>query len=401
MQSFFTLNDLDVRGKRVFVRVDFNVPLDKKNGADIVDDKKIRESLPTIRFLIERGAKVILCSHLDRPGGTVVESLRLDKVSFRLREMLNKNVKKMNDCTGDYVKEEVMKMRNGDIILLENIRFYPGEEANDKNFSRKLAELAELYVDDAFGTCHRAHASTCGVAKYLKSAAGFLVEKDLKVLGNIMQSPKNPFIAIIGGGKISDKIKVIENLLNKVDVLLLGGALIYTFFKAQGKNIGLSKLEKEYIDLAIKLLKNKKIMLPTDVVIGDKFSINSDVNSKIVDVNNIPDDWMGLDIGPETIKSYKKVLKDAKTVLWSGPMGLFENEKFTDGTKEILKFLSNLEAITIVGGGDTAAAVEKFGFVNKLTHVSTGGGASLEFFEGKKLPGVSALEESYKKFNGV
>jgi len=395
MQKFFTLKDLDVKGKRVLVRVDFNVPLDKKTN-EVADDKKIRESLPTIKYLVEGNAKVILCSHLGRPDGKVVDSLRMDKVALKLGELLNNKVKKLNDCVGNEVKGEINKMKDGDVVVLENLRFHPEEEANDENFSKQLADLAELYANDAFGTCHRAHASTYGVTKYLKSAAGFLVEKELRVIGKAMEAPDKPFIGILGGAKISDKIKVIENLLMKVDKLLIGGAMIFTFFKAQGKNIGVSKLEEKSIDLAGKLLQNNKIVLPVDVVVGDKFEANAD--SKVVAADNIPSNWIGLDIGPKTIKVYEEILKNAKTVVWSGPMGVFEFDKFANGTKQIAKFLSNTKAVTIVGGGDSAAAAEKFGFADKLTHVSTGGGASLEFFEGKKLPGIEALEESYKRF---
>ena len=395
MQHFLTLNDLDAQGKRVLIRVDFNVPLDKKTN-DVADDKRIRESLPTIKYLVEKNAKIILCSHLGRPDGKVVESLKMDNVAKRLGYLLHKKVNKLNDCVGSYVEEEVDKMGEGEIILLENLRFHPEEEANDENFSKQLADLADLYVNDAFGTCHRAHASTYGVTKHLKSAAGFLVEKELKIMGKAIEQPDRPLIAILGGAKISDKIKVIENLLTKVDKMLIGGAMIFTFFKAQGKNVGASKLENESVDLAKKLLHNHKIVLPADVVVADKFDANA--NSEVVGVNNIPDEWMGLDIGPKSIELYKETLKTAKTVIWSGPMGVFEFDKFASGTREIAKFLSSLKATTIVGGGDSAAAVEKFGYANKLTHVSTGGGASLEFFEGKKLPGIEALEESYKKF---
>lgn len=395
MQKFFTLNDLDVRGKKVIVRVDFNVPLDKRTN-EITDDKRIRESLPTIKYLVDGHAKVILCSHLGRPDGKVVDYLRMDRIAVRLGQLMNKKIKKLDDCVGDDVKDEIMKMNNGDIIVLENLRFHPEEEANDKKFSRKLADMAELYVNDAFGTCHRAHASTYGVTKYIKSAAGFLVEKELRVMEKAIENPERPFIGMLGGVKISDKIKVIENLLSKVDKLLIGGAMIFTFFKAQDKNAGASKVEEEYVDLARKLLHNRKIVLPTDVVVADKFDANA--NSKVVDANNIPNNWMGLDIGPTTIKNYKGILKNAKTVVWSGPLGVFEFDKFANGTKELAKFLSALKAVTIVGGGDTAAAVEKFGYAGKLTHVSTGGGASLEFFEGKKLPGIEALEENYKRF---
>ena len=400
MQKFFTLNDLNVKGKRVLVRVDFNVLLDKITG-EITDDKRIKETLPTIKFLIDRNAKIILCSHLGRPDGKVVENLRMDKIAHRLGQLLNKKVNKLNDCVGDYVKEEVMKMKDGDVVLLENLRFHPDEEENDESFSRQLADLAELYVNDAFGTCHRAHASTYGATKYLKSAAGFLVEKEIRIMGRSMENPDRPLIGILGGAKLgdekfSDKINIIENLLLKVDKVLLGGAIIFTFFKAQGKNVGTSKMQGQFIDMAKRLLKNNKIILPVDVVIADKFDANAD--SKTVDVNNISDGWMGLDIGPKTIKNYKQILKDAKTVVWNGPMGVFEFDKFSIGTKELAKFLTTLNATTIIGGGDSAAAVEKFGYAQKLTHVSTGGGASLEFLEGKKLPGILALEQSYKKF---
>lgn len=398
MQKFFTLNDLNVQGKRVLVRVDFNVPLDKKTG-DVADDKRIRESLPTIRFLMEGGAKVILCSHLGRPGGKVVENLRMGKVAERLGKLLGKKVKKLDDCIGDSVRKETGKMESGDVLILENLRFHPEEEANDEHFSRELSGLAELYVNDAFGTCHRAHASTYGVAKYLKSAAGFLVEKELKIMGRAMESPKRPFIGILGGVKISDKIKVIESLLSRVDRLLIGGAMIFTFFAAQGTNVGKSIVEKDSIHLAKKFLGNPKIILPVDVVAADKFDMNA--NSKTVDADKIPDGWMGLDIGPKTVKNYTEILKDAKTVVWNGPMGVFEFDKFACGTKKIAEFLSSLDAVTIVGGGDSAAAVEKFGYSEKISHVSTGGGASLEFFEGKKLPGIAALEDSYRKFGGM
>ena len=395
MHKFFTLKDLDVNEKRVLVRVDFNVPLDKKTN-EVTDDKRIRESLPTINYLLEPNAKVILCSHLGRPDGKIADSLRMDRVAERLSKLLGKYVKKLDDCIGDEVKSEVMDMGNGDIVLLENLRFHAEEEANDENFSKQLADLAELYVNDAFGTCHRAHASTYGITKYLQSAAGFLVEKELRIIGKAMENPKRPFVGILGGVKVSDKVKVIDNLLKKVDHLLLGGAMIFTFYKAQGKNIGLSKVEEESIKTAKILLNNEKIILPVDIVIADRFDANA--NSKIVSADEIEDNWIGLDIGPETISKYKTILKNAKTVVWNGPLGVFEFEKFANGTKEIAEFLSTLKAVTIIGGGDSAAAVEKFGYASKLTHVSTGGGASMEFFEGKKLPGIEALEESYKKF---
>ena len=396
MQEFFTLKDMDFDGKRVLVRVDYNLPLDKKTG-EITDDKRIRETLPTIRFLTEGNAKVILCSHLGRPDGKIVENLRMDKVSARLSELSGINVKKLDDCVGVKVKEDTGKIKDGEVVLLENLRFHPEEEKNDDSFSRELSELAELYVNDAFGTCHRAHASTYGVTKYLKSAAGFLVSKELEVMGKALEYPDRPFIAILGGAKISDKIKVIENLLPKVDRLLLGGALIFNFYKAQGKNTGNSRVEESYVEFARKYLDEGKILLPVDLTVADRFEAGADF--KIVDSESIPNGWIGLDIGPATIESYKTILNDAKTVLWSGPMGAFEFENFADGTKEIARFLSELNATTIVGGGDSAAAVEKFGYADKFTHVSTGGGASLEFFEGKKLPGIEALEESYKKYS--
>ena len=326
MQKFFTLNDLDVKGKRVLVRVDFNVPLDKKTNG-ITDDKRIRETLPTIKFLLERNAKVILCSHLGRPDGKVVDSLRLDKVAARLGQLLGKKVKKSNDCVGNDVKNEAGKMKNGEIVVLENLRFHPEEEANDENFSKQLAELADLYVNDAFGTCHRAHASTYGVAKHLQSAAGLLVEKELRIMGKAMENPDKPFIGILGGAKISDKIKVIENLLKKVDKLLIGGAMIFTFFKAQGKTTGNSKVEEECVELAKKLSNNKKIILPVDVVAADKFDANA--NSKIVDADNIPDEWMGLDIGPDSIAHFSAVIARARTVFWNGPMGVYEEKEFS------------------------------------------------------------------------
>ncbi len=395
MQKFFTLNDLDVKGKRVLVRVDFNVPVDKKTG-NITDDKRIRESLPTIKYLIERNAKVILCSHLGRPDGKIVESLRMDKIAHRLEQLLSKKVKKLNDCVGNYVKEELSKMKEGSVSVLENLRFHQEEEENDAVFSKQLAELADLYVNDAFGTCHRAHASTYGVTKYLKSAAGFLVEKELKIMGKALENPDKPFVAILGGVKVSDKIKAIENLLTKVDKLLLGGAMIFTFYKDQGIKVGLSKVDEAGREIAKKLLKNKKIVLPVDVVVADKFDSNA--VSKTVDIHCIPEGWMGLDIGQKTIEQYKNILKNSKTVIWNGPLGVFEFDKFANGTKQIGRFLTTINATTIIGGGDSAAAVEKFGYADKLTHVSTGGGASLEFFEGKKLPGIGALEESYKRF---
>ena len=395
MQKFFTLKDLKLDGKRVLVRVDFNLPLDKKTN-EITDDKRIRETLPTIEYLIKGNAKTILCSHLGRPDGKVVDSLRMDRVAERLEKLLGKKIKKFGDCIGEDIKNEINKMNNGDIALLENLRFHPEEESNDENFSKQLAERADLYVNDAFGTCHRAHASTYGVTKYLQSATGFLVEKELKMMGKAMESPDRPFVAILGGAKVSDKIKVIENLLKRADKLLIGGAMMFTFFKAEEFETGASKVEADYVEHAKKLMKNDKLHLPIDVIAADKFA--SDADTEVVKASEIPKEMMGLDIGPETIDLYKTHLDKAKTILWSGPLGVFEFDKFAMGTREIAEFIAELSATTIVGGGDTAAAVEKFGVADKITHVSTGGGASLEFFEGKKLPGIGALEKSYKKF---
>lgn len=395
MQKFFTLKDLKLDGKRVLVRVDFNVPLDKKTS-EITDDKRIRETLPTIQYLVKSNAKTILCSHLGRPDGKVVESLRMDKVADRLGQLLGKKIKKLDDCIGDDVKTKLSEMNGGDVALLENLRFHAEEEANDNKFSKQLAELADLYVNDAFGTCHRAHASTYGAAKYLQSAAGFLVEKELRVMGKAMESPDRPLVAILGGAKVSDKIKVIENLLKKSDKLLIGGAMMFTFFKAEDFEVGASKVEDDYVEYAKKLMKNDKIHLPTDVIAADRFA--PDANTEVVKASEIPKGMMGMDIGPETIEACKMHLEKAKTIIWSGPLGVFEFDKFANGTREIAEFIAELSATTIVGGGDTAAAVDKFGVAGKLTHVSTGGGASLEFFEGKKLPGIEALEKSYKEF---
>ncbi|MBS3096671.1 phosphoglycerate kinase [Candidatus Woesearchaeota archaeon] len=385
MQKFFTLNDLDVKGKRVLVRVDYNVPI---KGSKIGDVTRLKASIPTIEYLLKNKCKLILMSHLGRPKELFAEGKTLDEVKKELtlkpvaKELENLLGKKVFFAEDSITQDSVIShIPNEDIVLLENIQFHKGETKNDEIFAKKLASLADVYVNDGFGQSHREYASFCSIPKFLPSCAGLLVEKEITIMGKAMEAPDKPFIAILGGVKISDKIKVIENLLKKVDKLLIGGAMIFTFFKAQGKNIGNSKLEEEYTDLAGKLLQDKKIILPVDIVI-----------------DNIPNGWIGLDIGPKTIENYKQTLKNAKTVIWSGPLGVFEFEKFANGTKEIARFLTTLKATTIVGGGDSAAAVEKFGFADKLTHVSTGGGASLEFFEGKKLPGIEALEESYKRF---
>lgn len=389
-----TIKDVDLKGKRVLMRVDFNVPLDGE--LNITDDIRIRSALPTIKYAIEKGAKVILMSHLGRPDGKIVDSMRLAPVAERLEELLGKKITKADDCIGDGVKKTVALMKPGDVVLLENLRFHAEEEKNDPGFARELADLGDIFVNDAFGTAHRAHASTEGVTKYLPSVAGFLLEKEIRYLGQTVDNPKRPFAAILGGAKVKDKIKVIDNLLNKVDVLIIGGGMAYTFLKAKGHTIGASKLDKDGFDTAKQAIdkaaqKNIPILLPIDNVIGDKFDANANV--KLVG-EDIPDGWMGLDIGPETIKLFEDKLKDAKTVIWNGPLGVFEMDKFAKGTEAIAVFLAGLKgATTIIGGGDTAAAMLKFKVEEKMTHISTGGGASLEYLEGRGLPGIDALQD--------
>ena len=389
-----TVKDIELKNKRVLMRVDFNVPLDDK--LNITDDIRIRAALPTIKFALDNGAKVILMSHLGRPDGKVVETLRLTPVAKRLEELLGRKVTKTDDCTGDAVKRTVAAMKPGDIVLLENLRFHAEEEANDPTFAKELASLGDVFVNDAFGTAHRAHASTEGVTKYLPSVAGFLLGKEIDYLGGAVDNPKRPFVAILGGAKVKDKIKVIDNLLNKVDALIIGGGMAYTFLKAQGKTIGSSKLDKDGFETAKAALekaakKNVPILLPIDHVIADKFDANA--NTKLAGVD-ISDGWMGLDIGPKTIKLFEDKLKTAKTVIWNGPMGVFEMDKFAKGTEDIARFLAGLkDCTTIIGGGDTAAAMLKFKLEGKMTHISTGGGASLEYLEGRGLPGIDALND--------
>jgi len=389
-----TIKDIDLKDKRVLMRVDFNVPLDDK--LNITDDIRIRSAVPTIKYAIDKGAKVILMSHLGRPDGKVVDSMRLTPVAKRLEELLGKKVTKTDDCIGDAVKNTVAAMKPGDVVLLENLRFHAEEEKNDPAFAKELAGLGDVFVNDAFGTAHRAHASTEGVTKYLPSVAGFLLEKEIQYLGQTVDKPKKPFVAILGGAKVKDKIKVIDNLLNKVDALIIGGGMAYTFLKAKGHTIGASKLDKDGFDTAKLALdkaakKNIPILLPVDHVIGDKFDANA--NTKVVGVD-IPDGWMGLDIGPLTIKLFEDNLKSAKTVIWNGPLGVFEMDKFAKGTKDIAIFLAGLKGVTtIIGGGDTAAAMLKFKVEDKMTHISTGGGASLEYLEGRGLPGIDALQD--------
>jgi len=406
-----TVRDIDVSGKRVLMRVDFNVPLDAERN--ITDDRRIVAALPTIKYLIDQGAKIILMSHLGRPkhddsGKADPESVKkynLDPVAKRLSELLGKPVKKLNDCIGDEVKSAVMSMKEGDVILLENVRFYKAEEKNDPEFAKKLAELGEVYVNDAFGTAHRAHASTEGIAKYLPAVAGFLMEKELTYLGKALENPERPFVAVLGGVKVSDKIKVIDNLLNKVDALLIGGAMTYTFLKAQGYSVGNSMVDEPGLELAKNALQKAKergveLLLPVDTVEAElpaDFDIPSgipqDVKIAIAPTTAMLEGYRGLDIGPETIKLFGEKIKSAKTVVWNGPMGVFEDPRFAKGTLGIAQAMAECQGTTIVGGGDSAAAVEQLGYADKIDHVSTGGGASLEFLEGIELPGVAALQD--------
>ena len=389
-----TVKDIDVTGKKVLVRCDFNVPQDKETG-EITDNRRIKAALPTIQYLLGNNAKVILCSHLGRPKGEVNPKYSLKPVAEELSKLLGKEVKLAKDVVGEDAKRLTENMKEGEIVLLENVRFHKEEEQNDPEFSKELASLAEIYVNDAFGTAHRAHSSTAGVANYLPAVSGFLIEKELEFLGGALENPKRPFVAILGGAKVSDKIGVIENLLDKVDTLIIGGGMAYTFFKAQGFNIGTSICEEDKLDLAREILekakkKNVDLLLPVDNKVAKEFSADSEYIE--VPSNEIPDGYMGLDIGTKTIEKYKEVLKNAKTIVWNGPLGVFEFEKFAYGTNEIAKILANLDATTIIGGGDSAAAIEKQGLADKMTHISTGGGASLEFLEGKELPGISCLQ---------
>lgn len=391
-----TVEDVDVTGKRVLVRVDFNVPQDD-TGA-ITDDRRIRAALPTIQYLTEHGARVILVSHLGRPKGGPSPKYSLAPVAARLGELLGKPVPLAPDSVGDKVKTLVDALGNGDVLLLENVRFYPEEEKNDPAFAKQLASLAEVYVNDAFGTAHRAHASTEGVAHDLPAVAGFLLKKELDYLGDTVQNPKRPFVAILGGAKVKDKIPVIESLLPKVDTLIICGGMAYTFFKAKGNEIGKSLLDAGSLDFVTKVLAEAgdKLMLPVDVVVadGNPFDGTPDaLNVKTVAVDAIPADWEGVDIGPITVRAFTAVIQGAQTVIWNGPAGIFEFDRFAQGTKGVAQALADSSATTIVGGGDSAAAVEKLGFADKITHISTGGGASLEFLEGKELPGVAALQD--------
>ncbi|MGM9928698.1 MAG: phosphoglycerate kinase [Lysinibacillus sp.] len=388
-----SIKDIDVKGKRVFCRVDFNVPM--QDGV-ITDDTRVRAALPTIQYLMDQGAKVILASHMGRPKGEVKEELRLTPVAKKLSELLGKEVAKADEAYGDAVKAQIEKMNDGDVLLLENVRFYAGEEKNDPELAKEFASLADIFVNDAFGAAHRAHASTEGIAKHIPAVSGFLMQKELDVLGKAMSNPDRPFTAIIGGAKVKDKIGVIENLLDKVDNLIIGGGLAYTFIKAQGYEIGTSLLEEDKIELAKSFMdkakeKGVKFYMPIDAVIAPEFGEN--VETKIVDIDAIPSDWMSLDIGPKTTALYADVIKNSKLVIWNGPMGVFEFDKFANGTKGVAQALADSDAYSVVGGGDSAAAAEKFHLADKMSHISTGGGASLEFIEGKELPGVVALND--------
>jgi phosphoglycerate kinase len=389
-----TIRDVDVGRKRVLVRVDFNVPMDASRK--ITDDTRIKAALPTIKYLVDRGAKVILASHLGRPKGKPTDEFRMDPVARRLSELLEKPVLKLNECVGDEVKATVAAMNPGDVVLLENLRFHAEEEANDEGFSRDLADLADLYVNDAFGTAHRAHASTAGVARFLPAVAGFLMEKEIRIMGKALADPERPFVAILGGAKVRDKVGVVRNLLDKVDTLMIGGGMAYTFLKAKGLEVGQSILEADKIDLAKELMERAetrgvRFLLPSDVVIADRMA--EDARTRVVQVDQIPRDWQALDIGPETVTRFSREIAGARTVVWNGPMGVFEMKPFAEGTRGVARALAESKAVTIVGGGDSAAALEEMGFADKVTHVSTGGGASLEFLEGRELPGVAVLKD--------
>lgn len=386
--------DIDVKGKRVLCRVDFNVPLD--NGV-ITDDTRIEAALPTIQYLIQNKAKVILTTHLGRPKGQIVETLRLDPVATRLGELLHKHVIKTNEAIGSEVEQAISTMQEGDVLLLENVRFYKGEEKNDPEFAKALSRLADVYVNDAFGTAHRAHATTAGVATYIPAVAGCLMEKELVTLDGALSNPKRPFTAIIGGAKVKDKIDVIENLLTKVDNLMVGGGMANTFIRALGHSVGKSLCEEDKLEVARQLIEKAKknnvnFLIPVDLVCADEFK--ADARTVVCDIESIPTDYMALDIGPKTVEIYQNVVKESKLVIWNGPMGVFEMEAFANGTKKVAEALANAEeTFTVIGGGDSAAAAQKFSVASKMDHISTGGGASLEFMEGKDLPGVVVLND--------
>ena len=389
-----TIRDIDLKGKKVLVRCDFNVPMDENQN--ITDNRRIVAAIPTIKYLLENNCAIILCSHLGRPKGEFKPEFSLKPVAKELSRLLDINVKMAKDVIGEDAKKLASNLQQGEIMLLENVRFHREETDNDENFAKELASLAEIFVNDAFGAAHRAHASTACVAKFLPAVSGFLIEKELNFLGNAITNPERPFVAILGGAKVSDKIGVIDSLLEKVDTLMIGGGMAYTFFKAQGYNVGNSICEEDKLDLAKEAMekakaKGVKLLLPIDTKIGKEFK--PDTESKTVAWTEIPDGWEGFDIGEKTIEMFAEELQTAKTVIWNGPLGLFEFDQFAIGTNAIAKILADLDATTIIGGGDSAAAVEKIGLSDKMTHISTGGGASLEFLEGKKLPGIEALQD--------
>lgn len=387
-----TIRDINIAGKRVLMRVDFNVPLDK--SGKITDDTRIVGALPTIKYAIENKAKVILMSHLGRPDGQAKPEFSLKPVAADLANKLGKQVTMTSDCVGPEVLKTVNNMKDGDVVLLENLRFHKEEEKNDPGFSKELASLGDVFVNDAFGTCHRAHASTAGITKYIAGVAGFLVEKEVEYFDKLLKNPEKPFVLILGGAKVSDKIGVIENMLPKIDSLLIGGAMAYTFLKSRLKGVGNSKVEADKIELASRIFDmardhNVAIFLPTDHVVAQ--TIDAKARAKVND-DFVPDGWIGLDIGPRTIKKFNSILKEARTICWNGPLGYFEIKKFAKGTAKVAKFISRLKATTVIGGGDTASAVNELRLGNRMSHISTGGGASLEYLEGKELPGIAALQ---------
>ena len=389
-----TVEDIDVAGKRVFLRVDFNVPMDK-SGA-ISDDSRIKACLPTIEYLVDHDARVVICSHLGRPDSKVVESLRLTPIAKRLSELLGKPVEALRQCVGPEVEDAIDRLRDSNVVLLENIRFHPEEEANDPDFAKALSQLADIFVNDAFGTSHRAHASVVGVAKYLPAVSGFLMEKEIEALGGALENPKRPFAAMIGGAKVSGKLAVLENIVNKVDALLIGGGMAATFLKSMGYGVGDSMVENDRLDYVRQLMekaksKGTKLLLPQDSVVAEK--LEAGASTKTVPVTKIPDGWTIGDIGPDTIREFSTELKKCKTVVWNGPVGVFEIPEFANGTHSMIKVLADLEATTVIGGGSTAEAVIEMGLADKMSHVSTGGGASLEFLEDKVLPGVAVLQD--------
>jgi len=389
-----SVKDIDVAKQKMLVRVDFNVPM--KPDGTITDDTRIRACLPTIEYLVKQQSRIILCSHLGRPGGKVVKELRLAPAAKRLSELLRKPVKALSDCVGPRVEDAVSKLQDGNIVLLENLRFYPQEEANDPDFAKRLSHLADIYVDDAFGACHRAHASIVGIARYLPAVAGLLLEKELTALNGLMGNPSRPFAVMIGGAKVATKLGLLENILPKVNYLLIGGGMAATFLKSQGYNVGTSAVENDMLDHVLKLGEKARslgvrLLLPLDLIIAQKLEASS--TTRIVSIDQVPEGWVIADIGPKTIEAFSKELNRCKTVFWNGPLGVFEITEFAEGTRSLAKVLANLKATTVIGGGSTAEAVEEMGLTDKMSYVSTGGGASLELLQGKVLPGVAVLQD--------